>query len=64
MRQQPRCTDRDGLLDILMSPTTASGDMGHFLDLLERETRADEWAGNGSGASGRPGDGGAGPEPR
>ncbi|MDR6756293.1 hypothetical protein J2Y48_001583 [Mycoplana sp. BE70] len=46
-----------------MSPTTASGDMGHFIDLLEREIRADEWAGNGSDASGRPVDGGAGSEP-
>lgn len=63
MKPQPRCTDRDGLLDILMSPTTAFGEMGHFIDLLERETREYAWVGNGPGASARPVDRGAASEP-
>ena len=37
MKPVPRCTDRDGLLDILMAGATAPGDTTLFLDMLDRE---------------------------
>ncbi|MBB3975642.1 hypothetical protein GGQ64_000829 [Rhizobium azooxidifex] len=37
MKPVPRCTDRDGLLDILMSGAITPGDTTLFLDMLDRE---------------------------
>lgn len=37
MKPVPRCTDRDGLLDILMAGATAPGETSLFLDMLDRE---------------------------
>lgn len=46
MKTLPRCTDRDGLLDILMSGVIAPGETTLFLDLLDREISANPRTGD------------------